>query len=262
MKRILSVQDLSCVGKCSLTVALPVLSAMGCACTPLPTGILSSHTAFPNPHIRDLTQDMLPICRHWQEIGAEFDTVCVGYLANPDQVHSVAHILDVFPARVILDPVLGDNGKRYRGITEQHVAAMAGLCKKADILLPNVTEAAFLAGMPYRENPDMDYCNALLDALDGKNVVLTGVSLSEETIGFVGRENGVVFSYQTPKCPAQSHGTGDLFSAVLAGAITQGKPLQTAAKQAAAFVEKVLSAQKEATPFGLSFESHLSLLWE
>lgn len=262
MKRILSVQDLSCVGKCSLTVALPVLSAMGCACAPLPTGILSSHTAFPDPHVRDLTEDILPICRKWQEIGAEFDTVCVGYLANPHQVSCVEQVLDAFPDRVILDPVLGDNGKLYQSITEKHIPAMAALCKKADILLPNVTEAAFLTGIPYQQNPDTDYCNALLEALDCKNVVLTGVSLSEETIGFVGRENGTVFSYQVPKCVTRSHGTGDLFAAVLAGAVTQGKSLEEAAKKAAFFVEKVLSAQKEATPFGLDFESQLPLLWE
>ena len=262
MKRILSVQDLSCAGKCSLTVALPVLSAMGCACTPLPTGILSSHTAFPNPHIHDLTEDMLPICRHWQKIGAEFETVCIGYLANPQQVSCVEQILEAFPSRVILDPVLGDHGKLYRGITEEHVSAMAALCKKADILLPNITEASLLTGTPYCKHPDMDYCNTLLHALDCESAILTGVSLSDETIGFVGMENGEFFSYQAPKCAAQSHGTGDLFAAVLAGAVTQGKSLEEAAKKAAFFVEEVLSAQKEITPFGLDFESQLPLLWE
>ena len=264
MKRILSVQDLSCVGKCSLSIALPVLSAMGCSCTPLPTGILSSHTAFPNPHVRDLTDDLAPTCRHWQEIGAEFDTISIGYLANPKQVYALQSLLDMFPAQVVLDPVLGDNGKLYKNITPQHVDAMVALCEKADVLLPNVTEAALLTGIPYVQDPDMAYCQKLLDGLSRlgcKNAIITGVCLSPETIGFVGAEKGEVFSYQGSKC-AGAHGTGDLFSAVFAGTITRGASLQTAAKKAANFVETVLAGQKEVSPFGLSFEKHLSSLWE
>lgn len=265
MKQVLSIQDLSCVGKCSLTVALPVLSAMGCVCTPLPTGILSSHTAFPNPHIRSLTEDIAPTCRHWQEIGASFDMISVGYLSDPQQANAVRRVLDAFPARVVLDPVLGDNGNCYRGIGEDHIAAMKQLCQKANILLPNVTEAALLTGLPYCQNAGLDDCKKLIDGLKSfgaDGIVITGVSLSPDTVGFVGWENGEIFSYQTPKCAVQSHGTGDLFAAVVAGAMAKGERLQAAAKLAADFIFRVLSGTKKVSPFGADFENQLPFLWE
>ena len=147
MMRVLSVQDLSCLGKCSLTVALPVLSAMGCAATALPTTLLSTHTAFPNPHRRSLTEDLMPICEHWKSIGAQFDTVATGYLADPQQVEAVGYVLSAFEdALHIVDPVMGDHGRLYSSITEEHVQAMAALCRRADVILPNVTEAAMLTG--------------------------------------------------------------------------------------------------------------------
>ena len=116
MKRILTIQDLSCVGRCSLTVAQPILSAMGIACSVLPTAVLSTHTAFPNPHIRSLTEDMVPICQHWQEIGAEFDAILVGYLSDPEQAEAVLEVMNSFSCPVILDPAMGDHGKLYKGM--------------------------------------------------------------------------------------------------------------------------------------------------
>lgn len=265
MKKILTIQDLSCVGKCSLTVALPVLSAMGCQCTPLPTGILSSHTAFPDPHIHPLTEDLVPICQHFQKIGAEFDVISVGYLSCPAQAQAVEQILDAFPALTVIDPVLGDNGKLYSGIDDAHVAAMGQLCQKADILLPNVTEAACLAGIPYRKTTDPAYYQQLLEGikhLAKQGVLITGVSLAPDTVGFIGWENGTLFSYQTPLLPVSSHGTGDLFAAVFTGAIARGETLYKAGVQGADFVAQVLSSVKEKSLFGLPFEKKLPLLWE
>ena len=183
MKRVLSIQDLSCLGKCALTVALPVLSAMGCSCSVLPTAVLSTHTAFPNPHVRDLTQDLWPVAEHWRSVGAEFDTITVGYLADAPQAELVGRVLDRFPARVILDPAMGDHGKLYRGLGPDHADAMASLCRKAQILLPNVTEAALLTGMPYREDFDEVYIARLMETLGGKDVVLTGVGYHPEETG-------------------------------------------------------------------------------
>ena len=259
MKQILSVQDLSCVGKCSLTIALPVISAMGCACSVLPTAVLSTHTAFPKPHIRSLTEDMEGICRHWQEIGVKFDTISVGYLSDPKQVARVTQVLDAFPANLILDPVMGDHGKLYSGITPEHVDAVKALIRRSDVLLPNITEAAFLTGLPYKETTDAGYYRELLMGLSdlgAKSVVLTGVSLETGKTGFMGTDGTV---YQAEKLPGNFHGTGDLFAAVFTGAYTNGKEEQ-AATLAAKFVERVIAATGTPTPYGIAFESQLSWL--
>ena len=258
MKKVLSVQDLSCLGKCSLAVALPTLSTMGCSCTVLPTAILSTHTGFPAPHIRALTEDMGEICRHWQRIGASFDAISVGYLSDPAQVARVEQVLDAFPATVILDPVMGDHGKLYSRITDAHVQAMKKLIRRCDVLLPNITEAAYLTGLPYKETGDTAYYAALLEglsALGAKNVVLTGVSLTRGKTGFMLADGSV---YQTETLPGSFHGTGDLFAAVFTGAYAPGKALP-AATLAARFVEQVIESS-EPSPFGVAFEKHLPWL--
>lgn len=265
MKHILTIQDLSCVGKCSLTVAQPVLSAMGIACSVLPTAVLSTHTAFPQTYIRSLTEDMEPICRHWQQAGVQFDAVLVGYLSDPEQAEAVAQILEAFPCPMILDPVMGDHGRLYQGITHSHVEAMQDLSCLASVLLPNVTEAGLLAGLPYQQTTDGQYLRQLLERLCRRQtqaVIITGLTPSAEKTGFVGiqAEDGM-FSYQTNRIPKNQHGTGDLFSAVFSGAYLLGKAPQDAAALAAAFVERVLESAPEATPFGVQFEPHLPWLW-
>lgn len=261
MKQVLSVQDLSCLGKCSLTVAMPVLSAMGCVCTPLPTALLSSHTAFPDPHIRPLTEDMEKICQHWQTVGASFDAICIGYLASPEQAAAVEKVLDAFPGTVVLDPVMGDHGKRYRGLTDAHAEAVAKLCRRADLLLPNLTEAAFLCG----EQPGEKNCLSLLEKLRSfgtSAVIITGVSLQPGMTGFIGFDKEDLFSYQTLELPKKCHGTGDLFAAVVTGALANGKCVKDAAHLAATFVEKAIAATETQSPLGVNFESALPWLWE
>ena len=257
MSHILSVQDISCLGKCSLTVALPVLSAMGCSCSVLPTAVLSTHTAFPNPYVRELTGDMEPVIAHWKTIGAAFDAVLVGYLSDPAQVRAVETLWSSFDALRILDPAMGDHGKLYSRITEAHVAAIRSLCDKADLLIPNVTEACLLTGTPYRESFTEAQYRQLLQSLDCKQAVLTGVSLSPGKTGFM---TGDGYIYQADTLPGKYHGTGDLFAAVCTGAFMQGKALQEAATQAAGFVEQAIKATGASSPFGLSFESLLPAL--
>lgn len=263
MNRVLSVQDLSCIGRCSLSVALPVLSAMGCRCDVLPTAVLSTHTAFPNPHCHSLTEDIAPICAHWQSVGATFDTVSIGYLSDPAQAAAVEQLLKTFPSLCILDPAMGDGGKLYTGMHNDHVAALRRLCAFAHILLPNLTEAALLTDIPYRENADDDYLRQLLDgllSLGAKTVCITGIDRGDK-IGCFGIADGEEFSLFTEK-QIPSHGTGDLFAAVFAGCITLGKPLPQAAALAADFVKAVLSRTAERTPYGVEFESQLPYLWE
>lgn len=266
MKHILTIQDLSCLGKCSLTVALPILSTLGCTCSVLPTAVLSTHTAFPDPHVRDLTEDILPNARHWAAIGARFDAISIGYLSNPEQAQTVMEVLDLFDCPVILDPVMGDHGKLYSRMTSANVDAMKQLCRKADYVLPNLTEAALLTDLPYCPQPDDAYLAQLTDGLLAfgvKAAVITGISWDDQTTGFAGSHaEAGPFVYKADKLPGSQHGTGDMFSAVFSGCILSGKTVQSSAETAARFVEQVISATAERSPFGARFEAQLPWLWQ
>ena len=266
MKHILSIQDLSCVGRCSLTVAMPVISAMGHRCSVLPTAVLSSHTAFPSPEVADLTGRLDAFARHWQENGVRFDAVTVGYLADPKQAGIVGKILENIGAAVILDPVMGDHGKLYRRITEDHIGALKLLAARADVLLPNLTEAAALTGLPYKEETNEAYLQKLVDgllALGAKAAVITGVHLHDGAIGFYGKaRDGEAFCWQGNHIPRQFHGTGDLFAAVLTGALANGDRLEDAARKAAEFVRCCVENTAEVTPNGVEFERQLHRLWK
>ena len=266
MKRILTVQDLSCVGRCSLTVALPILSAMGINCSVLPTAVLSTHTGFPKPHIRSLTEEISPICDHLQEIGAEFDAILIGYLSDPEQAEAVAEVISTFNCPVILDPAMGDHGRLYEGITQDHVAVLRDLAAMADVVLPNVTEACLLTGIPYQEQTDGHMLRMMLEKLCSRKtetVVITGVTPAENQIGFAGihREEGL-FSYRADRSGKTLHGTGDMFSAVFAGSYLLGRDPMESAQLAANFVKQVLDNTPKATPFGGEFETQLPWLWK
>ena len=265
MKTVLSIQDLSCVGRCSLTVAMPVISAMGCRCSVLPTALLSTHTGFPDPHVIPLTDHIEKIAGHFFRLGLAFDAVTTGYLANPEQAMAVEPILRHYRQKgslIIADPAMADHGRLYGKLGPDHAEAMARLCGCANILLPNVTEAALLAGLPYREQGDAGYWQDLTDALlerfPADAVLITGVSGKEGYIGFTGchRQTGPIF-YQAPVVPRQFHGTGDLFAAVFVGAAVKGADLSQAGKQAADFVSACVAATPTVTPQGVEFESQL-----
>lgn len=266
MSHLLTIQDLSCVGRCSLSVALPVLSAMGNQCSVLPTAVLSTHTGFPAPEALSLTASIDAFSIHWLAQGIGFDAISVGYLADPAQAEAVKRLLSRFPCPTVIDPVLGDNGRPYRGITPAHITAMKALCARGDVLLPNVTEAALLTGLPYREAPDTGYLRELAQELPGENtqgIVITGVPWSEGEIGCFGlsREHGE-FVCRERYIPRSLHGTGDLFSAVVLGALARKKDLPQASALACAFTRRVVEATPEATPMGASFEACLPWLWE
>lgn len=262
--RVLTIQDLSCVGKCSLTVAQPILSAMGISCSVLPTAILSTHTAFPKPYVRSLTEDMPAINRHWQENNVTFDAILVGYLSDPEQAAALLEIIESFDCPVILDPVMGDYGKLYSSITTEHVDAMRDLSCLAKVLLPNVTEASFLTNLPYQSTTDGHYLRQMLQKLQrnpDQSVIITGISPDEQHTGYAGLQGqDGLFSYSALK-KHSVHGTGDMFSAVFTGAYVLGKEPYEAAELAAKFVERVLDATENATPFGAEFEGQLPWLW-
>lgn len=263
--RVLSIQDLSCMGKCSLTVALPILSAMGLSCSVLPTAVLSTHTGFPHPEVQPMTENLLPFADHMASVGGDFDAISTGYLSDPQQAEVVCQVLDKFDCLKVIDPAMGDHGKLYDRMTPEHVEAMKQLCRRGDYLLPNLTEAALLTGFPYREHCDGTYLIEMAEALCGfgaKGVIITGLSWDEGYTGWAGMQNGRLFSYRAKRIPRNQHGTGDMFAAVTTGALTLGKPLHVAGALGAKFVEQVILATPESTPFGANFEPQLPWLWE
>ena len=263
--QVLSIQDLSCMGKCSLTVALPILSSMGISTSVLPTAVLSTHTGFPGPQVQPMTGNLLPFAEHISSVGGTFDSICTGYLSDPQQAEVVCQVLDKFPCLKVIDPAMGDHGKLYSRMTSEHVEAMKHLCSRGSILLPNLTEAAFLTGLPYREDGDGVYLKELCSAMCGfgaEGVIITGVHWDEEHTGWAGMQQDKFFSYQAKRIGRSQHGTGDMFAAVTTGALTLGKPLPVAAALAARFVEQVIAVTPASTPFGANFEPLLPWLWE
>lgn len=267
MKRLATVQDLSCLGKCSLTVALPVISAMGIECAVLPTAVLSTHTGFPGNTCLDLSGELLPMARHWHSLGVHLDGISTGYLANAAQCDQVAELLSLFPGvPLFVDPVMGDNGKLYRGMAPEFPRAMARLCARASVILPNLTEAALLIGRPYPNSPDQGQLEAILEellALGCDSVVLTGLEQGD-LIGVAVQTRGQAPAFHfAPRVPKSFHGTGDIFSAVTVGSLLRGFGLSAAAQAAASFVATCLqAADPTQEPYGVPFETCLPLLWK
>lgn len=271
MKRILTIQDISCFGKCSLTVALPLLSAMGVEAVILPTAVLSTHTLFKGFTCRDLSDQLTPITDHWKQAGITFDAIYTGYLGTEEEIDTVIGIINTFRndhTLVIVDPAMGDNGKLYPAFNEQYARKNANLCAVADITDPNITEAAFLTGLPYREAYDEEYIRELLRALADlgtKTPILTGVSLSEGRTGAMGydAQKGEFFHYQNDRIPAAYHGTGDIFSSVLAGSFVLGiertEALKIAADYTALTIAETLK-NPENPWYGVDFEGTIPAL--
>ena len=266
MKRILTIQDISCFGKCSLTVALPLLSAMGIETAILPTAVLSTHTLFKGYTCKDLSDQLTPITDHWKREGITFDAIYTGYLGTEEEIDTVIGIINTFRndhTLVFIDPAMGDNGKLYPAFNEHYAKKNADLCSVADIADPNITEAAFLTGLPYRETYEEEYVRELLlalAALGTKTPILTGVSLSEGKTGAMGYDSAKkeFFHYQNDRIPAAYHGTGDIFSSVLAGAFVLGiertGALKTAADYTALTIAKTLE-NPENPWYGVDFEA-------
>lgn len=266
MKRVLTIQDISCFGKCSLTVALPLLSAMGVEAVILPTAVLSTHTLFKGFTCKDLSDQLKPITDHWKQEGISFDAICTGYLGTEEEIDTVIGIIESFRNEntlVFVDPAMGDNGKLYPAFNEHYARKNADLCAVADIADPNITEASFLTGLPYRETYSEDYVEELLTALAAigtKTPILTGVSLGEGKTGAMGydSEKKTFFRYQNDRIPAAYHGTGDIFSSVLAGAFVLGIDRTNALKIAADYTAHTIAEtlkNPENPWYGVDFEA-------
>ena len=262
-KRILTIQDISCVGQCSMTVALPILSACGHETCILPTALLSTHTGgFGKPAVVHLNEELEAFWKHWKDNEITFDAILVGYLGSVAAVEMTGRILEELLAPegvAIVDPAMADHGKLYSGFDEAYAQAMERLCRKADIILPNITEAAMFAGMPYREKLDESYVRELLEALEHPCVILTGVGYREGETGAAIFSNGSLEYYNHTRLGKNFHGTGDMFAACFTGALMQGKSMAESVKIAADFVCKAIEKTCAAPAhwYGVKFETAL-----
>lgn len=267
-----AIHDMSGFGRCSLTVAIPILSAMGIQCCPLPTAFLSTHTGgFADFTFLDMTDEMPKIARHWKSLGLRFNAVYSGFLGSARQITIVEDFIRDFRGDgiVVVDPVMGDGGVVYRTYTPEMCAGMARLAQQADVITPNLTEAALLLGVPYGELPAGEVgCRAIVErlSLEGRrSVVLTGASVEADSTGAMcfDARTGRTEAVQTRRVDREFHGTGDVFSSVLTGALVQGKSLTEAAREAVEFVRACAERTAAAgLPMreGVDFEPLLGLL--
>ncbi len=247
MKRVLTIQDISCLGKCSSTVALPIISAMGVETVILPTALLSAHTGFKGNTFLDLSEELLPIAEHWKRENVHFDAVYTGYLGTEAEIETVKQIIHMFRedgTLVLVDPVMADHGKLYRGFSDSYVEENASLCAEARELL------------------------AGLGKLCGGTAAITGIGLSAGHTGVVAetKENGrqEFFSCQSARIPLSYHGTGDIFASVTVGALMRGFPPKEALQTAVDYVSRTISVTAEDPArtgknekFGVNFEETL-----
>ncbi len=266
--RIAAVHDLCGYGKCSLGVAIPVLSAAGCDVCPVPTGLFSSHTAFPGWYMHDTTDILPDYLAAWKGIGVEIDAIYSGFLGAPEQVDIIRNIYETYPnALRVVDPVMADHGKVYPTYTPELCQAMADLAKDADILTPNLTEASIILG---REWPGTDITDeqademlrALVD-LGSKYVVLKGIQREGETLihNFVGGKDMDTVEVHNEYLPYMLHGTGDVYASCVLAAVMAGLSLEEAVEFAGNFVHDAMLVSAEQPHFkerGVSFESILS----
>lgn len=272
MKRILTIQDISCVGKCSLTVALPIISAAGVEAGILPTAVLSTHTAFPKFTFKDLTDEIQPIVDTFSELKLDFDAVYTGYLGSFEQLKLVGDFIDNSKPdmAVFIDPVMADNGVLYKGFSQEFADNMAKLCAKADLIMPNLTEASFMLREEYRESYDEEYIRSLLKRLTGlgaKRAALTGIGFRPDEIGFYMYDSttDIYSHYYNEKLPVAYHGTGDVFASAVLGANMCGKSIEESLKIAVDFtLESIRKTMQDPDRrfYGVNFEEALPLYIE
>ena len=252
MKRAVTIQDISCFGKCSLTAALPVMSSMGVETAVIPTAVLSTHTGsgFTGYTFRDLTDDITQIAAHWKKLGLRFDTIYTGYIGSVAQINVIKRFISQFRSEetlVVVDPVMGDGGRMYAGFDSRFVSAMKGLCSMADVILPNPTEAALLLGKNYSNSLSEGEIREMLRKLTGlgcKTAILTGASPDRERNGaaaYCSQDESFVTSYGE-NIDGSFHSTGDIFSSVVSGGLTLGMDMQQALDLAVKFTHDCIKA--------------------
>ncbi len=268
-KRILAIHDICGIGKCSLTAAIPILSAAGMEACVMPTAVFSNHTAFPSFNCRDLTDYLMPMAQEIQKQKVHFDAIYTGYLANGAQAEIIRNIVSMLSdsdTRIIVDPAMADNGMLYACLPKDFPKDMGTLCKAASVITPNITEALLLLGKDAKAFPSTEEeYGALAQQLGekmGSDVVLTSVHLSFDKVGCAVWENSEkkLTVFYTDYVNQGYHGTGDVFSSVLTAALLSGKELVDAARIAAEFVRDAIADTARDNPalwYGVNFEKHL-----
>jgi len=273
-KKVLAVHDISGVGRCSLTVALPVISVMGVETSVLPTAVLSTHTGgFSDYTFRDLTKDILPMLKHWEILNLKFDGIYTGYLASLAQVDMIKEVIAETKRAdtvVFIDPVMADHGKLYKNFDKKFVGKMRELCQEANVITPNITEACLLLDVPYQEPPyTPTFIADLVDGLGGFGVdivCLTGVQFNDDEVGAAVQDTltGETTYTMTSRIDQEFHGTGDLFSSILFGSLIADVPLPEATRLAVdytrAAIERTLEVPDVDVRFGVEFEPLLAPL--
>lgn len=271
-KKVLAIHDISCLGRCSLTAAIPIISVAGAEVIPLPTAVLSTHTGgFTDVICRDLTSDMRPITEHWKTLGCRFDVIYTGYLASPEQVDIVKDIMRDFATPetlIVVDPVMADAGEYYSLITPDFVVGMRELCAMADIITPNLTEAAFLLEKEYKEFYSKQETEEILRALaklGPKKIVLSGVSTDKKTIGaaaYTAETDKITYAL-AERIDGFYHGTGDTFASALIAALTRGISVDEATHIAVEYTLACIRrtyADGTDTRYGVDIENEISML--
>lgn len=268
MKRIVSIQDISCIGKCSETVALPIISSMGIETAILPTSILSTHTAFKNFTFKNLSDECRKIMNHWKKEDFQFDLIYIGYTGTEEILNLVLDFINEFKTDknlVVFDPAMADHGKMYSGINENIIEKMKEVCKKTDILRLNLTESSLLSGQKYKENSNLDENKETakkLSTLGPKKVIITGVQKNDK-IGALGYDGKEFYSNFEKRYDVSYHGTGDVFTSTLSGCLVNGKNIQEAITIATKFTTECVRLtyeDKNGTKYGVNFEEALPFL--
>lgn len=266
-KKILTIQDISCYGQCSITVALPILSAYGIEAAILPSAILSTHTAgFKDFTVLDLTEEMPKIINHWINEGIKFDAIYTGYIGDVRQFDYILECKDKLLAEdglFIVDPAMADHGKMYPALNEDIIKGMKRICSVADYIMPNITEAAFLTGNEYKENYSFEYINNLLIdlyKLGADNIILSGVSYENNKIGAIAYDGNDIYEYYSDKQERSYHGTGDIFSSILVANILNNVNIKDNLRDAVEFIIKCIknTADDNMHAYGVKFEEILA----
>ncbi len=267
VKKIAAIHDLSGIGRVSLTVVIPILSSMGFQVCPLPTAVLSSHTQYPQFSFHDLTDEMPIIIDQWKKLGASFDAIYTGYLGSPRQIHIVSDFIDEFRKKdtlVMIDPVLGDNGKLYTNFDDNMILEMRKLIGKADVITPNMTELFYLLDKPYKTNNSDEELKEYLYLLSEKGpeiVIITSVPVENDphrtSVYAYNRKGNKYWKVTCSYLPAHYPGTGDTFTSVITGSIMQGDSLPIALDRATQFILQGIRAT-----FGYEYDNRDGILLE
>ena len=270
-KRIMAINDISCFGKCSLTVALPILSALGFEACPVPTALLSTHTGegFKGFTFKNLDDQMIPITEHWKSLDLSFNAIYSGYLGSFEQIYHVENIIDNFKgAMVLIDPVMGDNGRLYTGFDKRFAKGLLRLSKKADIIVPNITEASYMLGMEYKDTYSEKDLLTIIESLKKEGIpkaVITGIHMKENIVSSAVFDGNEVSFIKNEHVKGMYHGTGDVFASVLLACLMKGMALKDAAENAVWYVYECIKLTKKRygeNHYGVDFESILYKLIE